>query len=204
MTRQLINIANIVPCTQAEGPGKRFAVWVQGCPFRCAGCCNPEMLSFKGGTETPIEELIQQLLDAASMGIEGISLIGGEPFAHAEPLTELAIAARQQGLSVMVYSGYTLHELHCNENKFVAALLAETDVLVDGRFESDLPDTKRRWVGSTNQQVHFLTDRYSRDESSWTEPDTLELRWNGQDLTVNGFPAIRAADLWQRRKERKL
>ena len=44
--------AQIVPCTEAEGPGARFALWFQGCPLRCPGCCNPEMLPFEGGTLT--------------------------------------------------------------------------------------------------------------------------------------------------------
>ena len=37
-----MQIAQVVPVTEAEGPGKRFAVWFQGCPLRCPGCCNPE------------------------------------------------------------------------------------------------------------------------------------------------------------------
>ena len=44
-----MQIAQVVPCTEAEGPGKRFAVWFQGCPLRCPGCCNPEFLPFQGG-----------------------------------------------------------------------------------------------------------------------------------------------------------
>ena len=45
----VLSVAQIVPCTEAEGPGRRFALWFQGCPLRCPGCCNPEMLPFTGG-----------------------------------------------------------------------------------------------------------------------------------------------------------
>ena len=38
-----INLASIRLCTESEGPGKRTAVWVQGCQRRCPGCCNPHM-----------------------------------------------------------------------------------------------------------------------------------------------------------------
>ncbi|MBY0459994.1 MAG: radical SAM protein, partial [Gemmataceae bacterium] len=48
-TELTMSIAQVVPCTEAEGPGKRFAIWFQGCPLRCPGCCNPEFLPFKGG-----------------------------------------------------------------------------------------------------------------------------------------------------------
>ncbi|HEY8504811.1 MAG TPA: 4Fe-4S cluster-binding domain-containing protein, partial [Gemmataceae bacterium] len=50
-TGVILSIAQTVACTEAEGPGKRFAVWFQGCPLRCPGCCNPEFLPFKGGEE---------------------------------------------------------------------------------------------------------------------------------------------------------
>ena len=43
-----LRVAQIVPFTEAEGPGRRFALWFQGCPLRCPGCCNPEMLPFEG------------------------------------------------------------------------------------------------------------------------------------------------------------
>jgi anaerobic ribonucleoside-triphosphate reductase activating protein len=41
-----LRIAQILPSTAAEGPGRRFTLWFQGCPLGCPGCCNPEMLPF--------------------------------------------------------------------------------------------------------------------------------------------------------------
>src|SRR5262245_8278118 len=113
MTHQVsVQIAQIVPCTEAEGPGKRFAVWFQGCPLRCPGCCNPEFLSFQGGETIALDELLRGLEQSVrEHRIEGISLLGGEPFAHARPAAELAKAAHIRGLSVMVYSGFTLAEI---------------------------------------------------------------------------------------------
>ena len=45
MPERVLSVAQIVSCTEAEGPGKRFALWFQGCPLRCPGCCNPEKLT---------------------------------------------------------------------------------------------------------------------------------------------------------------
>lgn len=193
-----INIANIVPCTLAEGPGKRFAIWVQGCPLRCAECCNPDMLSFDGGTPTTIGKLSQQIIDSKSLGVEGVTLIGGEPFAHAEALAELTAYIQQAGLSVMVFSGFTLTELKEMNEPAATAFLQNVDLLVDGRYDRSQPDTSRRWVGSKNQQVHFLSDRYSPTDDTWKAPDTLEVRWDGRNLVVNGFPAKSAVGLWKR------
>src|SRR4051812_747261 len=158
-------IAQVVPHTEAEGPGKRFAVWFQGCPLRCPGCCNPEFLPFRGGETRTAGEMAEWMLKSREeTGIEGITLLGGEPFAHAGAGGALAQAARQLGLSVMVFSGYTIEELRGRPELEVAELLGLTDILVDGPYDRDNPDTERRWIGSTNQRIHFLTPRYSFDE----------------------------------------
>src|SRR5438034_9526707 len=95
-------VAQIVPCTEAEGPGRRYALWFQGCPLRCPGCCNPEMLPFAGGTPRAVADVLAEI--AASRdgeGIEGITLLGGEPLAHATGAAALARGTRALGLSVM-------------------------------------------------------------------------------------------------------
>src|SRR5947209_18482214 len=86
-----MQIAQVVPCTEAEGPGKRFAVWFQGCPLRCAGCCNPEFVPFKGGHTNTLRDMAEWMQRAKEeSGVEGIKLIGGEPTAHA--VESLALA----------------------------------------------------------------------------------------------------------------
>lgn len=183
-------VAERLSCTEAEGPGRRYALWLQGCPLRCAGCCNPEYLPFKGGEEFAIETLVEEItLAQREHGIEGISLLGGEPTAQPN-CAMLAERVRSLGLSVMVYSGYTLAELKDHP------LLAFTDILVDGPYDRTLPEAKRRWVGSSNQQVHFLTPRYTLDEA-WTKRNTLEIRVTPDVISVNGFPAADAAGLWK-------
>jgi anaerobic ribonucleoside-triphosphate reductase activating protein len=194
----LLRIAQIVPVTEAEGPGKRFALWFQGCPLRCPGCCNPEMLPFEGGDLRPIDDVLADVRTAEEAGIEGITLLGGEPFAHARPAAELARRVRAAGLSVMVFTGYALAELQARGDPHVSALLSETDILVDGPYLRDQPETQRRWIGSRNQQVHFLTDRCDPHDPRWQMPNTLEIRLADGELSVNGFPARQAVELWRR------
>jgi anaerobic ribonucleoside-triphosphate reductase activating protein len=199
MTDTLLRIAQIVPATEAEGPGRRFALWFQGCPLRCPGCCNPEFLSFHGGELVEAATVIEQMRRAKQdENIEGISLLGGEPLAHAAGAATLAIAARQMGLSVMVYSGFVLEAARELPDPAVAELLANTDVLADGPYVRELPDTTRRWIGSTNQRVHFLTTRYREDDPVWRSPNTLEIRVRGAEISVNGFPAPQAVGLWKK------
>ena len=199
-----LRIAQIVPSTEAEGPGRRFAVWFQGCPLRCPGCCNPEFLPFKGGEERTVSELAWWMDRAwRDEGIEGITLLGGEPFAHAVPAAALAREAHALGLSVMVFSGYTIEQLKEMPDPAVADLLSRTDILVDGPYDRDHPDTQRRWIGSTNQRIHFLTDR-SRFDDQWRQSNTLEIRVDRSGISVNGFPAKDAVGLWKgwKRKSR--
>lgn len=194
----MLHIAQIVSVTQAEGPGKRFALWFQGCPLRCPGCCNPEMLPFEGGSLVSLADVMGQVMSAKDQGIEGITLLGGEPFAHAKGAAELASRARVAGLSVMVFSGYTLEEIRDMTDPQAARLLEHTDLLVDGPYLRDQPETGRRWIGSANQRIHFLSDRYRSDDPCWHVPNTLEIRLQEGELTVNGFPAKKAQDFWRR------
>jgi anaerobic ribonucleoside-triphosphate reductase activating protein len=192
-----LNVAQIVPCTEAEGPGRRFALWFQGCPLRCPGCCNPEMLPFEGGRSIPLAVIVAQIREVRDH-IEGITLLGGEPLAHAHGAAPLARAARDMGLSVMVFTGYSLEEARRMADPAVVALLDQTDILVDGPYLRDRPETRRRWIGSANQAIHFLSDRYRPDDPCWRRPNTLEIRLADGEITVNGFPAGHARGLWQR------
>src|SRR5579872_6175954 len=61
---QSMQIAQVIPCTEAEGPGKRFAIWFQGCPLRCPGCCNPEFLPFQGGETKTLNQMCSWISQA--------------------------------------------------------------------------------------------------------------------------------------------
>jgi anaerobic ribonucleoside-triphosphate reductase activating protein len=199
-----LQIAQVVPVTEAEGPGRRYALWFQGCPLRCPGCCNPEMLSFEGGQRRTVAEILGEVLAAARKeGVEGITLLGGEPLAHAAGAAALARAVREQGLTVMVFSGYTLEEARGLADPTVGELLGLTDILVDGPYLREQPESRRRWIGSANQRIHFLSDRYQADDPRWLRPNTLEIRLHDGALTVNGFPARSAVGLWKRPRTRK-
>ena len=173
-----IRIAAVVPVTEAEGPGARFAVWVQGCAIRCPGCCNPHMFDAEGGEAVEPEDLLARL-DEVRGRVEGITLLGGEPFEQAAALVPFVRGARERGSSVVAFSGYRIEELRRDRPPSARELLDAVDLLVDGPFVTSLPGSRRRWAGSDNQDFHFLTDRYSPgvEVISAGEPErTVELR----------------------------
>lgn len=186
--------------TDAEGPGRRYAIWVQGCPMRCPGCCNPELLRFGIGNQTRVADLLSRVLASHEKnGLSGLSLLGGEPFAQALPLAVLAERARAAGMGVMVYSGYTMNELAeqaAADAPGVSRLLAATDLLVDGRYERSQPDRDRRWIGSGNQKLHFLSGRHAPTEPEFSEGETVELRLVDGELLINGWPWGRGQFPW--------
>jgi anaerobic ribonucleoside-triphosphate reductase activating protein len=154
-----VRVGARTPVTRVEGPGARYALWAQGCSIRCPGCCNPHLFAAAGGEVVAVEALLAEIR-AARPAIEGVTFLGGEPFDQAAGLARVAKGSRRLGLSVMVFSGYTLEELRARADDGVAALLRVTDVLVDGRYDAALPERNRLWAGSANQRFHYLTDRY--------------------------------------------
>lgn len=192
--RELVRIGSIVERTRAEGPGLRFAVWAQGCSIRCPGCFNPHFWSSQGGTKVAPETLAGQ---AVSAGVEGVTLLGGEPFEQAGGFAMFAKTVRAAGLSVMVFTGYELEYLKGRDAPaHAAALLDSIDLLVDGTYQADKPDLVRPWVGSTNQRFHFLTDRYRLLEDTLaTTPDRIELRvGTSGHVAVNGWAPVDLLD----------
>lgn len=85
--------------------------------------------------------------------------MGGEPFEQAEALGEIAQAVQDSELTVVCFTGGLIEDLQKDEKN--KKLLANVDLLIDGRFEIDKLDYSRPWCGSSNQRYHFLTDKYN-------------------------------------------
>ena len=134
-----------------DGPGFRFACFVQGCPHGCPGCHNPDSHDPAGGQEMSVEEVARQLLNNPLT--DGLTLSGGEPFAQAEDCLALAKIAHGHGLNVWSYSGWTFEYLRDQGTPEQKALLAELDVLVDGPFLLSERTLALPWRGSRNQRV---------------------------------------------------
>jgi anaerobic ribonucleoside-triphosphate reductase activating protein len=187
-----LELAARVPVTTAEGPGRRFSLWVQGCELLCPGCCNPHMLAHGRGTAVPVAALLAEL-DAARQrhAIEGLTLVGGEPLAQLPAVTALCEGAAQRGLGVLVFSGHRLDEARALPG--FGALWPSVDTLVDGRYDATQPEPPparggRRFIGSRNQTLHHRSDRY-RDPALWHGPPRVEVHVNADgSLQAHGEP----------------
>ena len=148
-------------CDIANGIGVRVTLFVSGCTNHCEHCFQPETWDFHYGqpfTEET-EETVLRLLEPAY--INGLTLLGGEPF---EPENQRAllpflrrVRAEHPEKTIWAYSGFTLEELRqegshprCEVTDDVLDLV---DVLVDGRFVEAKKDISLRFRGSSNQRI---------------------------------------------------
>lgn len=180
---RLLNLAKYLPRSRANGSGTRMVLWVQGCPFRCQGCQNPDYLEFKPNQIVTVDQVWERFIKIPDL--EGISFSGGEPFAQATALSELANRVQQLGKTVICWTGYRLQELQLGKVNGATDLLAHVDLLIDGSF---MPQQEDNSVlrGSANQQLHFLSGRITQEDL--VDIPRQELVINPQTLTYTGFP----------------
>ncbi|MCL2409556.1 MAG: anaerobic ribonucleoside-triphosphate reductase activating protein [Oscillospiraceae bacterium] len=144
-----MRIANTIQDSIVDGPGLRFVVFTQGCEFCCEGCHNQETWDVDGGVDMPVGEIIAQML--GNPLTDGLTMSGGEPFLQAVDCAKIAKTARENGLNVWVYTGYTFEELMAEPG--FRELLCLTDVLIDGPFRLAERSLNIKWRGSQNQRV---------------------------------------------------
>ncbi len=151
MSASKVQVAGIEPESIVDGPGFRFAVFVQGCPHGCPGCHNPQTHPFEGGRPMSVEEIFERF--QKNPMLRGITLSGGEPFCQAGPLYTLAKLVHGACKDVVVYTGYIYEDLAASPDKDVQSLLAETDILIDGPFIEGEKNLELSFRGSENQRV---------------------------------------------------
>lgn len=188
MTGTALNVAATRVGTEALGPGVRSALWVQGCPFSCAGCMAPDWIPFRPARQAEPGELARELL--ADPRVTGLTFSGGEPMAQAAGLAEVARRAREiRDVSVICFTGHRLERLRTRPpGPGVTALLAAVDVLIDGVYVAALDDG-RGLRGSSNQRVHHLTGRLAGSGYDFAHrARSAEIAVNGPEALLIGVP----------------
>jgi len=178
----LIRVHAFEPVSRANGPGLRAVVWLQGCTLACPGCFNPATHAPDGGYESDTETLAAEILSLASK-IEGVSISGGEPFQQPAALLDLLSRLVDSHLSRLVFSGYTLQEI--GRQTLGPSILRRIDVLVAGRYATT-QHVGKSLLGSANQRIHLLTDRYELSQLADVPRRELILRPDGT-MTATGI-----------------
>lgn len=139
-------------CDIANGYGVRVSLFVSGCRRHCKGCFQPETWAFDYGkpftheTETALLRLLEPDY------IDGISILGGEPFEPENQEALVPFLTRLLGAmphkTIWIYTGFVYEELRGKSD-----LLRLVDVLVDGPFIEEQRDISLRFRGSGNQRL---------------------------------------------------
>jgi len=178
-----LNLHATMTRSRANGPGTRFVLWTQGCTRRCPGCFNPETHPHEPRQLIEVDTLIDRML-AEGPAIDGVSISGGEPLEQAETICYLLTRIREEmSLSTLLFTGFTLAEIQANPAR--AAVLPFLDVLIAGPYDATHPLTSSL-LGSANQQIHLLTDRYTHDQITQVPPTEVHITPNGQ-VIISGI-----------------
>jgi len=148
-----IRIAGIIKESIVDGPGIRMVVFAQGCRHGCPGCHNPGTHSFDAGALATVDSVLEQA--KRNPLLDGITFSGGDPFEQAEAFALLARKAKEHGMDIVTYTGYTYEYIiqNLSGHRGWDALLDETDILIDGRYEADKRNLLLKFRGSENQRI---------------------------------------------------
>ena len=137
-----------------DGEGVRKSLYVSGCMFHCKGCYNAATWSFKAGIPYTKELEEQIMRDLAQPYVQGLTLLGGEPFLNTGILIPLVKRIHKElpEKDIWSWTGYTWEELML-ETPDKLELLHLVDILVDGRFDITKKNLMLQFRGSSNQRI---------------------------------------------------
>ncbi|HFU4495645.1 TPA: anaerobic ribonucleoside-triphosphate reductase activating protein [Streptococcus suis] len=137
-----------------DGEGVRCSLYVSGCMFHCEGCYNVATWSFKAGIPYT-QELEDRIIDDLSQPyVQGLTLLGGEPFLNTGTVLPLVKRIRKElpEKDIWSWTGYTWEEL-MQETPDKLELLSYLDILVDGRYDRTKRNLMLQFRGSSNQRI---------------------------------------------------
>lgn len=145
----------------ANGEGVRVSLFVSGCTHHCKNCFNPETWSFEYGKPFT-KETEDYIIECLSPDyIDGLSLLGGEPFEPQNQEVLLPFLRRVRNelpkKTIWCYTGYLFDRELLSESRarceYTDEMLSLIDILVDGEFIQDLYDISLAFRGSSNQRI---------------------------------------------------
>ena len=156
-----MNYATIKNCDIANGPGVRVSLFVSGCNHHCKGCFNREAWDFSYGQPFTQETIDQILALLKPDYIQGLTLLGGEPFdpRNQKAVLELLRAVKKAypEKNIWAFTGYLFDKDilpgKLGDPEITREYVSYLDVLVDGPFVEEKKNLSLRFRGSENQRL---------------------------------------------------
>lgn len=137
-----------------DGPGVRSVMFMQGCPFRCLYCHNPDTWTFSRQNPITPMEAFEKLYRYKTYWKDngGITVSGGEPLSQLDFLVEFAKICNKNNVTLCIdTSGATFNETEGFLKKFDELLNCSTLFLLD--IKSIDLDMHTKITGKGNQNV---------------------------------------------------
>ncbi|MDR0845885.1 MAG: anaerobic ribonucleoside-triphosphate reductase activating protein [Lactobacillales bacterium] len=152
-----------------DGQGVRCALYLSGCMFKCPGCFNRAAQNFEYGNPYTDELEADIICDLSENYVQGLTLLGGEPFLNTPTATRLARKVREvfaDEKDIWAWSGYTFEELfYGSPDK--RELLELCDVLIDGQFKLAERNLNLQFRGSENQRIIDVQKSIAAGRAIW-------------------------------------
>lgn len=152
MDNNILKVHSFESMAALDGPGLRYAIFLGGCPLRCAYCHNPDTWSMANTTEYTVEQLVAKAVRFKPYfkANGGITITGGEPLMQVKAVTHLAKALMNQQLNVAIDTAGSIF------NDDVKKLLDLKPILLLDIKMTDEKRFKKYTGGSLETTLSFL------------------------------------------------
>ncbi len=148
----MLNVHSFESLGTYDGPGIRLVVFLQGCAFKCLYCANPDTISFKGGTPTLNDDILQMARNQRPFfgKLGGVTVSGGEPLWQAKDLADLFEMLKKDGFNTCIDTNGNVF------NDDVKRLVKSTDLVL-----LDIKHINEEWHKTITGTVNKTTLRFA-------------------------------------------
>ena len=170
-----------------DGPGIRYVLFLQGCPFQCQYCHNRDSWSTRTNTLMSVEDVLDDYgTHQAFYRQGGLTVSGGEPLLQTPFVQALFEAAKTRGIHTTLDTSAACYS--SRKEAQTRALLAFTDlVLLDIKAIDD--GAHRNLTGASNQGVQAFFELCDTLQKKVIVRHVLIPTLNDDELSLSLFEA---------------
>ena len=187
-----LTISRIAAPIMVLGPGRRLAIWVQGCTIGCQDCASVDTWPADGGTTVAVCDLVTEVAERLDRNnLDGLTITGGEPFQQAEAAVNLLSLLRAAGAldhrDVLVFTGFA----NARARTISPQLWDEADALVTGPYISSR--SSGGWLLASDNQRLVCRTALARERFTPAIRPSIQMSAQESRLSITGLP--QAGDL---------
>lgn len=164
MKQSVAKVHSIQTMGTLDGPGIRYVLFLQGCPFRCLFCHNPDTWDVVSNNLKSVDELVEDVLkykEFYDSSGGGVTVSGGEPLLQINFLTEFFRRLNKFGIHTAIDTCG-----HVSIDNNLEKLLKYTDlVLLDIKHLN--PDIHKILTGQDNNKVLEFLNYLNGKKKLW-------------------------------------